>query len=222
MARDGIAGSAELLAYLHEWGARTDDVLDRVRAETGEMANAAMQVSPDQGALLTLLVRLIGARKALEVGTFTGYSAICIARGLPDDGRLTCLEVSDEYAAIAQANIDDAGVRDRVEIRVGPAQGSLEAMPATPDFDFAFIDADKTGYPAYYELVLERVRDGGLILLDNMLQGGRVLTRETGNAAIVDDLNRAIHDDPRVDMAMTVSADGLTLVRKRPIADLPG
>jgi caffeoyl-CoA O-methyltransferase len=215
MARDGIAGSPELLAYLHDWGARTDDVLDRVRDETGEMANAAMQVSPDQGALLTFLVRLIGARNALEVGTFTGYSAICIARGLPEDGRLTCLEVSDEYAAVAKANVDDARVSDRVEILIGPAQALLEAMPAAPDFDFAFIDADKTGYPAYYELVLERVRRGGLILLDNMLQGGRVLTRETENAAIVDDLNRKIHADPRVDMAMTVSADGLTLVRKR-------
>jgi caffeoyl-CoA O-methyltransferase len=215
MARDGIAGSPELLAYLHERGARTDDVLDRVRDETGEMANAAMQVSPDQGALLTFLVRLIGARNALEVGTFTGYSAICIARGLPEDGRLTCLEVSDEYAAVAKANVDDARVSDRVEILIGPAQALLEAMPAAPDFDFAFIDADKTGYPAYYELVLERVRRGGLILLDNMLQGGRVLTRETENAAIVDDLNRKIHADPRVDMAMTVSADGLTLVRKR-------
>jgi caffeoyl-CoA O-methyltransferase len=215
MARDGIGGSPELLAYLHEWGARTDDVLDRVRDETGEMANAAMQVSPDQGALLTFLVRLIGARNALEVGTFTGYSAICIARGLPEDGRLTCLEVSDEYAAVAKANVDDARVSDRVEILIGPAQALLEAMPAAPDFDFAFIDADKTGYPAYYELVLERVRRGGLILLDNMLQGGRVLTRETENAAIVDDLNRKIHADPRVDMAMTVSADGLTLVRKR-------
>ena len=215
MARDGIAGSPELLAYLHDWGARTDDVLDRVRDETGEMANAAMQVSPDQGALLTFLVRLIGARNALEVGTFTGYSAICIARGLPEDGRLTCLEVSDEYAAVAKANVDDARVSDRVEILIGPAQALLEAMPAAPDFDFAFIDADKTGYSAYYELVLERVRRGGLILLDNMLQGGRVLTRETENAANVDDLNRKIHADPRVDMAMTVSADGLTLVRKR-------
>ena len=215
MARDGIAGSAELLAYLHEWGARTDDVLDRVRAETGEMANAAMQVSPDQGALLTFLVRLIGARSALEVGTFTGYSAICIARGLAEGGRLTCLEVSEEYAAIAQRNIEAAGVGDRVEIRVGPARDSLVEMPAEPTYDVAFIDADKPGYPAYYELVLERVRQGGLILLDNMLQRGRVITRESENAKVVDDLNRSIHADTRVDMAMTISADGLTLVRKR-------
>src|SRR5215207_5285702 len=158
MARDGITGSPELLAYLHRWGARTDDVLDRVRAETGELPNAAMQVSPDQGALLTFLVRLIGATKALEVGTFTGYSAICIARGLLEDGRLTCLEVDPDFAAIAQRNIEAAGVEERVEIRLGPALDSLEAMPAEPLYDFAFVDADKTSYPAYYELVLERVR----------------------------------------------------------------
>src|SRR5918995_4476277 len=130
MARDGIAGSPELLAYLHQWGARTDDVLDRVRAETGEMPNAAMQISPDQGALLTFLVRLIGAKNALEVGTFTGYSAICIARGLPEDGRLTCLEVDPEYAAIAQANVEDAEVGEKVSIVVGPATDSLEQTSA--------------------------------------------------------------------------------------------
>jgi caffeoyl-CoA O-methyltransferase len=215
MAREGTAGTPELLDYLHQWGARTDDVLDRVRAETGEMPSAAMQVSPDQGALLMLLARLIGASKALEVGTFTGYSAICIARGLPEDGRLTCLEVDPQFAAIAQRNIEAAGVAERVEIRLGPAKDSLEAMPAEPLYDFAFIDADKTGYPAYYELVLDRVHTGGLILLDNMLQRGRVVTRESENAAVVDDLNRVIHADERVDMAMTLSADGLTLVRKR-------
>jgi caffeoyl-CoA O-methyltransferase len=206
--------SPDSLAYLAEL-APQDAVLARVERETSEMPRSMMQVSPDQGALLQVLVAAVGARNALEVGTFTGYSAICIARGLPEDGRLTCLEVSDEYAAVAKANVDDARVSDRVEILIGPAQALLEAMPAAPDFDFAFIDADKTGYPAYYELVLERVRRGGLILLDNMLQGGRVLTRETENAAIVDDLTRKIHADPRVDMAMTVSADGLTLVRKR-------
>src|SRR5215203_1557086 len=142
MARDGIGASPALLAYLHEWGARTDDVLDRVRTETGEMENAAMQVSPDQGALLTFLVRLIGTVDALEVGTFTGYSAICIARGVADGGRLTCLEVDPDFAAIAQRNIDAAGVGDRVEIRLGPATDSLEAMPRDLGYDFAFIDAD--------------------------------------------------------------------------------
>ena len=216
MARDGgIEPTPELLAYLHRFGARTDDVLDRVRAETAELPGAAMQVSPDQGALIELLVRLIGAKDALEVGTFTGYSAICIARGLGAQGRLTCLEVSEEFAAIAQRNVDAAGVGDRVDIRVGPAAESLEAMAATPTFDFAFIDADKPGYPEYYELVLPRMRPGALVLLDNMLQGGRVLAPETESARVVDELNRRIHEDERVDMAMTVSADGLTFVRVR-------
>ena len=204
-----------LLGYLHELGARTDDVLDRVRAETAKLPAAEMQVSPDQGALIELLVRLIGAREALEVGTFTGYSAICIARGLADGGRLTCLEVSDEFAGIARGNLDAAGVGDRVDIRVGPAGESLEAMAAAPAFDFAFIDADKPGYPDYYELVLARMRPGGLMLLDNMLQRGGVVEPETENARVVDALKREIHADERVDMAMTISADGLTLVRVR-------
>src|SRR5215211_9481907 len=175
MARGGIEPTEELLAYLARWGARTDDVLDRVRAETARRRDAGMQVAPEQGALMELVVRLIGAKDALEVGTFTGYSAICIARGLAEGGRLTCLELDAERAAIARRNLEAAGVADRVEIRVGPAGESLEAMAAAPAFDFAFIDADKSGYPEYYELVLARLRPGGLILLDNMLQHGGVV-----------------------------------------------
>jgi caffeoyl-CoA O-methyltransferase len=201
MARGGVEQTEELLDYLSRYGARTDEVLDRVRAETAMMPNAVMQVAPDQGALMELIVRLIGARDALEVGTFTGYSAICIARGLAEGGRLTCLEVSE--------------VAGRVEIRIGPAKESLEAIPAEPSFDFAFIDADKLRYPDYYELVLARMRRGGLVLLDNMLQGGRVVEPDTDTARVVDALNRRIHADERVDMAITVSADGLTFVRVR-------
>ena len=215
MARGVLEPTAELLDYLHRYGARTDPVLDRVRAETAERPDAEMQIAADQGALMELLVRLIGASNALEVGTFTGYSAICIARGLAEGGRLTCLELSEEFAAIAQRNIDDAGVGDRVEIRTGPARESLEAIPTTPAFDFAFIDADKTGYPAYYELVLARMRPGGLVLLDNMLQGGRIVSPDTESTRVIDALNRRIHDDDRVDMAMTIGSDGLTFVRVR-------
>jgi caffeoyl-CoA O-methyltransferase len=215
MARGGVDPTPEVIEYLTRVGARTDEVLERVRAETAVMPSADMQVGAAQGALMELLVRLIGAQQALEVGTFTGYSAICIARGLSDGGRLTCLELDAERAAIAQRNLEAAGVADRVEIRVGPAGESLEAMAATPTFDFAFIDADKRGYPEYYELVLARMRPGGLVLLDNMLQGGRVVAPEDENARILDALNRKIHDDERVDMAMTISADGLTFVRVR-------
>ena len=215
MPRGGMDATEEVLAYLSRWGARTDEVLDRVRAETAVMPLAQMQVSADQGALIELVVRLIGARNALEVGTFTGYSAICIARGLAEGGRLTCLELDEEWAATAQRNLEAAGVADRVEIRVGPAGESLEAMAAGPTFDFAFIDADKAGYPEYYELVLARTRPGGLILLDNMLQQGRVVDPDTDNARVLDELNRTIHADERVDMAMTISADGLTFVRVR-------
>jgi caffeoyl-CoA O-methyltransferase len=215
MARGGLEPTEEVLGYLARYGARTDEVLDRVRAETSVMPNAAMQIAADQGALTELIVRLIGTKDALEVGTFTGYSAICIARGLADGGRLTCLELDEEFAAIAQRNVEAAGVADRVEIRIGPAKQSLEAIPAEPTFDFAFIDADKPGYPEYYELVLARMRRGGLVLLDNMLQGGRVIAPDSESARVIDELNRRIHADERVDMAMTIAADGLTLVRVR-------
>jgi caffeoyl-CoA O-methyltransferase len=215
VARGGLEPTEELLGYLTRWGARTDDVLDRVRAETAARPDAAMQIAADQGALMELIVRLIGTMDALEVGTFTGYSAICIARGLADGGRLTCLELSEEFVAIAQRNLEAAGVADRVEIRVGPARESLEAIPAEPAFDFGFIDADKPGYPDYYELVLARMRPGGLMLLDNMLQGGRIVAPDTDSARTIDDLNRRIHGDERVDMAMTMAADGLTFVRVR-------
>jgi caffeoyl-CoA O-methyltransferase len=215
MPSGGWNQSDELIGYLARYGARTDDVLDRVRRETAAMPSAQMQVSADQGALLELLVRLIGAKDALEVGTFTGYSAICIARGLAEGGKLICLELDEERAGIARRNLEAAGVSDRVEIRVGPAGESLEAMAAAPSFDFAFIDADKAGYPDYYELVVARTRPGGLILLDNMLQSGRVLDPDTDNARTIHALNERIHADERVDMAMTVSADGLTLVRVR-------
>jgi len=215
MASGGLQQTEELLAYLSRYGARTDAVLDRVKAETAKMPNAEMQIAADQGALMELIVRLIGTKDALEIGTFTGYSAICIARGLADGGHLTCLELDEEFAATAQRNIDAAGVGDRVEIRIGPALESLAEIPAEPAYDFAFIDADKQRYPDYYELVLERMRPGGLMLLDNMLQGGRIVAPNTDSARVVDELNRRIHADERVDMAMTVSADGLTFVRVR-------
>jgi predicted O-methyltransferase YrrM len=180
-----------------------------------------MQIAPDQGAFMTLLAKLIGAREAIELGTFTGYSAICIARGLADGGRLVCCELSEEYAEIAARNLEDAGVAERAEIRIGPALETLHTLPERELFDLAFIDADKTNYPEYYELCLARLRQGGLILVDNILAAGRVLEPDAvdadsaGYVAAIMELNDRIRDDERVDAAMVSIADGLTLARKR-------
>lgn len=208
----------DLHAYVIEHGVRGDDVLDRVQRDTEAMgAISIMQVSPDQGAFLTLLSRAIGARRILEVGTFTGYSAICLARGLPEDGSLLCCELSPEYAAVARANLDDAGVGDRVEIRVGPALDTLRSLPMDPMFDLAFIDADKPGYVDYFEEALARLRPGGLIVLDNTLFSGLVVDPPADHEAAraLNDLNAGLAGDERVDIALLTVSDGMTLARKR-------
>lgn len=194
---------------------RQDELLARVERETAERPDAMMQTTPDEGALLTMLARLVGARRALEVGTFTGYGAISIARGLADGGTLTCLELQEEFAAIARANLEAAGLADRVEIHVGPAQESLRAMPEEPTYDFIFLDADKTGYPAYYDLLLPRLQPGGLLLIDNVLLRGAVTDPQDDRARVVDELNTRITADDRVDSVMAFVADGLTFVRRR-------
>jgi caffeoyl-CoA O-methyltransferase len=204
----------ELLDYAVRHGARQDEVLARVERETVAMPRAGMLMPPEQGALMTMLARIAGARRALEIGTFTGYGAISIARGLADGGTLLCLEASEEYAAIARANVDAARVGDRVEIRVGPAADALRAMAPEPVFDLAFLDADKESNPVYYELVLERLVPGGLLLVDNVLGGGRVLDPE-GTSAITHGLNVAIAADERVDAVLLPLADGLTIARRR-------
>ena len=195
--------------------ARQDEVLERVARETGEMPNAVMATTPDEAALLTVLARLVGARRALEVGTFTGYGAICIARGLADGGRLTCLELDEEYAATARRNLDDAGVADRVDVVVGPALETLRAMPAEPTFDYVFLDADKTGYPDYYEELVPRLLPGGLLLIDNVLLGGGVTDPQDERERIMDALNERVTADDRVDSVMVFVADGLTFARRR-------
>jgi caffeoyl-CoA O-methyltransferase len=204
----------QLVDYLARH-ARQDEVLSRVERETADMPFAAMATTPDEAALLSMLARLIGARRALEIGTFTGYGAISIARGLADGGRLTCLEVSEEYAEIARRNIVDAGVGDRVDVLVGPAADALAAMPQEPTFDYVFIDADKTSYPTYYDLVVPRLVSGGLLLLDNVLLRGAVLDPEDDRARVMASLNDRVTADERVDSVMVFVADGLTLVRKR-------
>jgi caffeoyl-CoA O-methyltransferase len=195
-----------------------DEALARVRSETAAMGDiSVMQIAPEQGAFLTLLARTIAAREAIEVGTFTGYSAICIARGLDPAGRLVCCELSEEFAEIAGRNLERAGVAGRAEIRIGPALETLRALPERELFDLAFIDADKPGYPAYYEEVLARLRAGGFVMLDNVLLSGRVLDPQPDDegATTMAALNDRIAADDRVDSVMLAIADGITLARKR-------
>ncbi len=211
----------ELYSYMVTHGARQDDVLRRVQEETAAMGDiSVMQIAPDQGAFMTLLGRLVGASEAIELGTFTGYSAICIARGLAPGGRLIACELSEEYAEIAARNFEAAGVGDRVEIRIGPALETLRAMPERELFDLAFIDADKQGYPDYYEQVLARLRPGGVALVDNVLAGGQVVgghpdDEPRAQIEAIRRVNDLIAADERVDVAMVGIADGLTIVRKR-------
>jgi caffeoyl-CoA O-methyltransferase len=214
MPRSKIEVTPEIGEYLARH-ARQDGLLARVERETAERPDAMMQITPDEGALLTMLARLVGARRALEVGTFTGYSAISIARGLAEGGTLLCLELEDEFASIARSNVDAAGLADRVTIQVGPAESALRAMPEEPTYDFVFLDADKRAYPAYYDLIVPRLQPGGLLLIDNVLLRGRVLDPQDDRAQIVADLNARITADERVDSVMVLVADGLTFVRRR-------
>jgi len=204
--------SIEYLANL----AGQDEILQQVERETSEMPRSKMQIAPDQGALMELLVKATNATNALEVGTLTGYSAICRARGVGPEGRLTCLELDPDYAEIARRNLDKAGVSDRVTIVVGPAGASLDQLPNEPTYDFVFLDADKTGYPAYYEQLLPRMTTGALLLIDNILMDGDVVDPEPGSSAeTVDRLNRMIEQDDRVDSAFAFISDGIAFVRKR-------
>ena len=204
--------------YLIEHRSPDDAVLEALRDETRAATGmrAGMQVAPEQGTFLRILVAAIGARRAIEVGTFTGYSSLSIARGLPDDGWLLCCDVSEEWTSIARRYWEKAGVADRVELRLGPAAETLRALPEEESFDFAFIDADKTGYRTYYEQILKRLRPGGLIAIDNVLWGGAIANDEVqdDNTRALRELNDFIPADSRVDSVMLAVSDGLTLVRK--------
>jgi caffeoyl-CoA O-methyltransferase len=210
--------SPQLHQYLLEQGTMPDPVQRELIAETAALGGVAMmQIAPEQGAFMTMLTRLTRARRAIEIGTFTGYSALAIARGLPSDGRLLCCDVSEEWTAIARRYWQEAGVADRVELRLGPALDTLASLPAEPTFDLAFIDADKGNYPGYYEGVLTRMVPNGVILIDNVFRGGAVVDP----AANDDDtnamraFNKLVAGDDRVDAVMLPLADGLTLARKR-------
>ena len=176
-----------------------------------------MQIPREQGSFMTLLARLVGARLAVEVGTFTGYSALSIALGLPEDGRLICFDISEEWPAIGRPHWEAAGVSDRIELRVGPAAERLAELPPDPVIDLVFLDADKPGYLGYFEELLPRVRPGGLIVADNVLANGDIVdgSSEQSNVIALREFNDRVAADDRVDVVMVNIADGLSLIRKR-------
>jgi caffeoyl-CoA O-methyltransferase len=218
MANEFTPLTTELHSYIVEHGARQDDVLRRLAAETAELGSiAVMQIAPEQGAFMTLMARAIRARRALELGTFTGYSAICVARGLPDNGELITCDINEQWTGIARRYFDEAGVADKIDLRIGPALATLREMSADEPFDFAFIDADKSEYPDYYEECLRLLRPGGLAMLDNVFRGGSVLDTDDDDPRNVATrvVNERIAADDRVDVAMLPVADGITLALKR-------
>jgi caffeoyl-CoA O-methyltransferase len=205
-------------AYLVAHSNPPDDLVERLIAETAALGDIArMQISTDEGAFLTVITRLVGARSAVEVGTFTGYSAICIARGLSPDGHLLCCDVSAEWTSIARRYWAEAGLADTIELRLGPAAATLRDLPAEPIFDLAFIDADKQGYQAYWDEIVPRMRAGGAIVVDNVFQGGRVLdpSATDDNAVAIRRFNDMAVADGRVAVAMLPIRDGVTLAVKR-------
>jgi caffeoyl-CoA O-methyltransferase len=210
--------SPELENYVTAHSAQPDAVLRDLAAETvSAFPDAAgMQIGPEQGAFMTMLTRLVGARRAIEIGTFTGYSAICIARGLADGGQLTCCDVSDEWTSMARRYWQRAGLADRIDLQLRPALETVRALPAAAIFDLAFIDADKPGYVGYWDEVVPRIRPGGLILADNTLSSGRVADPAIADGRVP---VRAFNDhalaDDRVDLVLLSIGDGLTLARKR-------
>ena len=196
-----------------------DPLLQELRAETAKLGEevSKCQISDDQGTFLSILVAAAGVKSAIEVGTFTGYSSLCIARALPPGGRLLCLDASKEWTAVARNYWKRAGLQDRIELRLGPAIRTLKRLDPGLRFDFAFIDAAKTEYDAYYELLLPRIKRNGLILFDNMLWAGRLGAGplKDGNGRAIDALNRKLAADPRVEAVLLSVADGIQLCRKR-------
>lgn len=212
--------SNNLLDYLVEHSLRDDDILARLREETSRLTMARMQISPIQGQLMGLLAQLVGAKIAVEVGTFTGYSALCVARALPSDGKLIACDVSEEWTAIGKSYWEEAHVAERIDLRIAPAVETLDNLidsGLAGQVDFGFIDADKPSYDHYYERLLTLLRPGGIILVDNVLWGGAVIddSDQSEDTQAIRKLNAKVVKDPRVDVSMLPIGDGLTLVRKR-------
>jgi caffeoyl-CoA O-methyltransferase len=210
--------TSELATYIVEHGSPPDEVQQGLIEETRALgAVSGMQIAPEQGAFLTLLTRILGVKSAVEVGTFTGYSSLCIARGLADGGRLLCCDVSEEWTAIARRAWERAGIAERIELRIAPGADTLRALPKAETIDLAFVDADKPGYPVYYEELLARLRPNGVLLVDNVLWDGRVvqLDADDDNTRAIRAFNEMVAADSRVEAVMLPIADGLTICRKK-------
>ena len=209
-----------LYQYLLDVSLRESPLLKRLREETAQLPTARWQIAPEQGQFMALLVQISGARKILEIGTFTGYSALCMAQAMPADGRLICCDLPGEYNAIAERYWHEAGVAERIDLRLAPALETLSALERggqSESFDLIFIDADKANYRVYLEHALVLVRQGGLILFDNVLWSGRVLEQspESADTRAIQALNRGLLRDSRIDFSLLPLGDGLTLCRKR-------
>ena len=222
MSRQTIGLAEDLIGYVRRVGVRESPVLNQLRAETAVLKGANMQIAPEQGQFLQLLAELLGARYCIEVGTFTGYSALAVALVLPPDGRLVACDVSEEWTSIGRRFWDEAGVAHKIDLRLGPAADTLAGLLAAGEagrFDLAFIDADKTNYDTYYERALELLRPGGLVAIDNVLWGGSVIDpdNQTPDTQAIRALNDKIATDERVTPCLVPVGDGLTLARKRRI-----
>jgi caffeoyl-CoA O-methyltransferase len=220
MANKTIGISDELAAYVVKVGTREPDVLAGLRQETAAIPQHGMQIAPEEGAFLALLVELTGARRCIEIGTFTGYSSTAVALALPENGQLVCCDVSEEWTSLARKYWDEAGVTGKIDLRVAPAAETLDQLLADGEeaaYDFAFVDADKAGYDGYYERLLRLVRPGGLIVFDNTLWGGAVLDQdaEDEDTRALQTLNRKLAGDERITLCLLPVADGVTLARRR-------
>jgi len=219
LSNQTLSLSNELYTYVLDISLRESEVLTKLRAETAKLSEANMQIAPEQGQFMTLLVKLLGAHKIIEIGTYTGYSSIVMAQALPDDGLIICCDLSWSWTAIAREYWQEAGVDNKIDLRLAPAISTMNLLieEGWDDFDIAFIDADKENYLQYYEAALKLLRTGGLIMVDNVLWGGDVVDEKNQEPSTeaIRAFNRFVHQDERVDISLVPIGDGLSLLRKR-------